>query len=80
MRRFAELPAGERAAFVREASARLDVSPVIAEKDFWVGWMLQQILLGMAPLDGYLRYCAPNGKHGTQKLKNHEKRTQNPAA
>lgn len=43
MSRFAELSANERAAFVREASARLDVSPVIVEKDFWVCWMLQRI-------------------------------------
>jgi hypothetical protein len=43
MSTFAELPAKERANFVREASARLDVLPVIVEKDFWVCWMLQQI-------------------------------------
>jgi hypothetical protein len=43
MSRFAELPVRERAAFVREAAARLDVSPVIVEKDFWVCWMLQRI-------------------------------------
>lgn len=34
MSRFAELPATEHAAFVREACARLDVSPVVVEKDF----------------------------------------------
>ena len=45
---FAELPASERAAFVREASARLDVSPVIVEKDFWVCWMLQRIFQSSA--------------------------------
>jgi Nucleotidyl transferase AbiEii toxin, Type IV TA system len=28
---------------VREASARLDVLPIIVEKDFWVCWMLQRI-------------------------------------
>ena len=48
MSRFAELPATERAAFVREASARLDVSPVMVEKDFWVCWMLQQIFQSSA--------------------------------
>jgi hypothetical protein len=48
MSRFAELPATERAAFVREASARLDVSAVIVEKDFWVCWMLQQIFQSSA--------------------------------
>ena len=43
MSTFAELSMKERAAFVREASVRLDVQPVIVEKDFWVCWMLQQI-------------------------------------
>jgi len=43
MSTFAALSVKERAAFVREASARLDVQPVIVEKDFWVCWMLQQI-------------------------------------
>jgi len=43
MSAFAKLPAKERADFVHEASARLDVLPVIVEKDFWVCWMLQQI-------------------------------------
>lgn len=43
MSAFAKLPAKERADFVREASARLDVLPVIVEKNFWVCWMLQQI-------------------------------------
>jgi len=43
MSTFAGLSAKERAAFVREASARLDVQPLIVEKDFWVCWMLQQI-------------------------------------
>ncbi|MEI7809477.1 MAG: hypothetical protein WCJ07_13440 [Verrucomicrobiota bacterium] len=43
MSAFARLAAEDRADFVREASARLDVLPVIVEKDFWVCWMLQQI-------------------------------------
>ena len=43
MSAFAKLAAKERADFVREASARLDVLPVMVEKDFWVCWMLQQI-------------------------------------
>jgi hypothetical protein len=43
MSAFAELPAKERADFVREASARLDLLPIIVEKDFWVCWMLQRI-------------------------------------
>ncbi|MEI6078785.1 MAG: nucleotidyl transferase AbiEii/AbiGii toxin family protein [Verrucomicrobiota bacterium] len=43
MSTFAKLATQERADFVREASARLDVLPVIVEKDFWVCWMLQQI-------------------------------------
>lgn len=43
MSTFAKLPIAERAAFVREAAVRLDVMPVIVEKDFWVCWMLRQI-------------------------------------
>jgi hypothetical protein len=43
MSNFTDLAANERAAFLREAAARLDVSPVIVEKDFWVCWMLQRI-------------------------------------
>lgn len=43
MSTFAQLSIGERAAFVREAAARLDVLPEIVEKDFWVCWMLQRI-------------------------------------
>ena len=43
MSTFAQLSVGERAAFVREAAARLDVLPEIVEKDFWVCWMLQRI-------------------------------------
>ena len=43
MSTFAKLATKERADFVREASARLDVLPMIVEKDFWVCWMLQQI-------------------------------------
>jgi len=43
MSAFAKLATEERADFVREASARLDVLPVIVEKDFWVCWMLRQI-------------------------------------
>jgi len=40
---FTQLPVAERAAFVREAAARLNVLPVIVEKDFWVCWMLRQL-------------------------------------
>ena len=43
MSAFAQLSVSERAAFVGEAAARLDVLPVIVEKDFWVCWMLGQI-------------------------------------
>lgn len=43
MNPFAKLPTNERAAFIREAAARLDVLPMIVEKDFWVCWMLHRI-------------------------------------
>ena len=37
---FLKLPAGERKAYIDEASARRGLSPVIVEKDFWVCWLL----------------------------------------
>ena len=40
---FAQLPVVERAVFLREAATRLNLLPVIVEKDFWVCWMLRQI-------------------------------------
>lgn len=40
---FAQLPVVERATFVREAAMRLNVLPLIVEKDFWVCWMLRRI-------------------------------------
>jgi hypothetical protein len=45
---FAALPDRERAAFTREAAARLDVSPIIVEKDFWVCWLLGVIFAAPA--------------------------------
>jgi len=35
MSRFAELPNEEREPFIQEAATRLDVLPLIVEKDFW---------------------------------------------
>jgi len=43
MSTFAQLSVSERAAFVGEAAARLDVLPAIVEKDSWVCSMLRQI-------------------------------------
>lgn len=43
MSRFANLPKREREIYIREAAERLDVSPVIVEKDFWVCWMLERL-------------------------------------
>ena len=43
MSTFASLSTQERIAFLQEAAARLNVLPMIAEKDFWVCWMFGRI-------------------------------------
>ncbi|MEK6406287.1 MAG: nucleotidyl transferase AbiEii/AbiGii toxin family protein [Acidobacteriota bacterium] len=43
MPRFANRSSADRAALIEEASARLDVMPVIVEKDYWVCWTLGRI-------------------------------------
>jgi hypothetical protein len=39
--RFTDLPSGERAVYVRETAARLNITQQIVEKDFWVCWTLR---------------------------------------
>lgn len=43
MPRFANRTSADRAALIEEASARLDVIPLIVEKDYWVCWTLGRI-------------------------------------
>jgi nucleotidyltransferase AbiEii toxin of type IV toxin-antitoxin system len=43
MPRFANRFSADRAALIEEASARLDVMPLIVEKDYWVCWTLGRI-------------------------------------
>ena len=43
MSTFATLPAKERELFFRQYQERRGVDPVIAEKDFWVCWLLGRI-------------------------------------
>ena len=43
MSTFATLPAKERELFFRQYQAKRGVDPVIAEKDFWVCWLLGRI-------------------------------------
>ena len=40
---FARRPAADRRAFIEEAAARRDISPVIIEKDLWVCWTLRRL-------------------------------------
>ena len=55
MDEFARRPADDRLAFINEAAARRDVTPIIIEKDFWVCWTLRR--LGEAPaLAGHLTF------------------------
>lgn len=43
MSTFATLPAADRELFFRQYQQRRGIDPVIAEKDFWVCWLLGQI-------------------------------------
>jgi hypothetical protein len=45
MSRFTDLPPDERAVYVRETAARLNVAAQIVEKDFWVCWTLRLLFL-----------------------------------
>ena len=39
MNRFALMPAEDRRVVLAEAGERLQIQPVVLEKDFWVCWM-----------------------------------------
>lgn len=43
MDRVARLPAGERSALFSETAARMGATPAVAEKDFWVTWVLERL-------------------------------------
>jgi len=43
MARFVDRPIEERRTLIEEASARLNVQPIIVEKDYWVCWTLGRI-------------------------------------
>ena len=43
MSTFANLPAKERELFFRQYQQQRGIDPVIAEKDFWVCWLLARI-------------------------------------
>ena len=40
---FEQLPTEERALYLREAAVRLNMPPVIVEKDYWVCWTLREL-------------------------------------
>lgn len=44
MDEFARRPQEDRLAFISEAAARRDVTPIIIEKDFWVCWTLRRMM------------------------------------
>lgn len=44
MDEFARRPQEDRLAFINEAAARRDVTPIIIEKDFWVCWTLRRMM------------------------------------
>ena len=43
MIRFEQLPTEERALYLREAAVRLNMPPVIVEKNYWVCWTLREL-------------------------------------
>ncbi len=43
MERVARLPAAERAALFAETAVRMRMTPAVAEKDFWVTWVLDRL-------------------------------------
>ena len=52
---FATLPAAERRLLFTEAAARLELAPLILEKDFWVGWLLGR-LFALPRRQGHFRF------------------------
>jgi hypothetical protein len=55
MDRVAHLPAAERSALFAETAARMRTTPAVAEKDFWVTWVLDR-LFGDAELARHLMF------------------------
>ncbi len=43
MDRIARLPAAERSALFAETAAKMKTTPAVAEKDFWVTWVLDRL-------------------------------------
>ena len=44
MDEFPRRPAEDRLAYIKEAAARRDLTPIIIEKDFWVCWTLRRLV------------------------------------
>lgn len=44
MDEFVRRPAGDRQAFIGEAAARRDLTPIVIEKDLWVCWTLRRLM------------------------------------
>jgi hypothetical protein len=44
MDRIARLPAAERSALFAETAAKMKTTPAVAEKDFWVTWVLELLV------------------------------------
>ena len=45
MDKVARLPTAERSALFSETAARMGTTPAVVEKDFWVTWVLDRLLL-----------------------------------
>ncbi|GGZ12603.1 nucleotidyl transferase AbiEii/AbiGii toxin family protein [Novosphingobium colocasiae] len=55
MDEFARRPAEDRRAYIEEAAARRDLTPIIIEKDFWVCWTLRRLVRAM-DLAGHMTF------------------------
>lgn len=55
MDEFARRPAEDRRAYIEEAAARRDLTPIIIEKDFWVCWTLRHLVRAL-DLAGHMTF------------------------
>jgi hypothetical protein len=70
MDEFARRPAEDRRAYIDEAAARRDLTPIIIEKDPWVCWTLRRDTERLPSLDkqrGFL-FTARFAKYGSNEI------------
>ena len=63
---FLALPLAERRLAFGEAAQRLQVAPVMLEKDFWVCWLLERLFSDGLPVDAAMRGMQEKCLHYTR--------------